>query len=182
MSIAAGAERKADGVLKIIRDMRATALTLTPSFASYLAEKSPEVLGMPASELGVRVIVAGGESGFENPAFRRSMARPWNTPHLFDWASASDAHPNVFCECEHKQGKHHLTPDLVLVELVDPATGAIKPLVDGAEGEYIFTHLDREACPLCATAPATCCACARRPAPAGARASAWRSSAAPTTC
>ncbi len=148
VSIAAGAERKAEGVLKIIRDMRATALTLTPSFASYLVEKSPEVLGVPANALGVRVIVGGGESGFENPAFRRAMAEAWGTDHLFDWASASDAHPNVFCECEHRQGKHHLTPDLVLVELVDPATGTIKPLVDGAEGEYIFTHLDREACPL----------------------------------
>lgn len=148
VSIPAGAERKADGVLRILRDMKATALTLTPSFASYLVEKAPEVLGIPARELGVRVIVGGGESGFENPSFRRAMEEAWGTPHLFDWASASDAHPNVFCECEHRQGKHHLTPDLVLVELVDPATGAIKPLVDGAEGEYIFTHLDREACPL----------------------------------
>ncbi|MFO1305984.1 MAG: hypothetical protein U1F54_19850 [Burkholderiales bacterium] len=148
VSIPAGAERKADGVLKLIRDLHATAMTLTPSFASYLAEKSQEVLGVPASELGVRVLVGGGEAGFENPSFRRAMAQAWGTEQLFDWASASDAHPNVFCECAHHAGKHHLTPDLVLVELVDPATGAIKPMVDGAEGEYIFTHLDREACPL----------------------------------
>ncbi len=148
VNIPAGAERKAEGVLRIIRDMRATAMTLTPSFASYLTEKSQEVLGVPASELGMRVLVGGGEAGFENPSFRRAMAQAWGTEHLFDWASASDAHPNVFCECEHHTGKHHLTPDLVLVELVDPATGAMKPLEDGAEGEYIFTHLDREACPL----------------------------------
>jgi phenylacetate-CoA ligase len=41
-----------------------------------------------------------------------------------------------------------MTPDLALVQLIDPATGAIKEISEGAEGEYIFTHLDRQACPL----------------------------------
>jgi phenylacetate-CoA ligase len=92
--------------------------------------------------------VGGGESGFEIPSFRREMEERWGTPHVYDWASASDAHPNVFAHCRHRNGKHHLTPDLVLVQLIDPVTGAQKPIEDGAEGEYIFTHLDREACPL----------------------------------
>lgn len=148
VSIPAGAERRADGVLKIIRDMKADALTLTPSFASYLVEKAPEVLGMEAKDLGVRIIVGGGESGFEIPSFRREMEERWGTPCVYDWASASDAHPNVFAHCVHRTGKHHLTADLVLVQLIDPATGALKPIEHGAEGEYIFTHLDREACPL----------------------------------
>jgi len=148
VSIPAGAERRAEGVLKIIRDMKADALTLTPSFASYLVEKAPEVLGMEAKDLGIRIIVGGGESGFEIPSFRREMEERWGTPCVYDWASASDAHPNVFAHCVHRTGKHHLTADLVLVQLIDPATGALKPIEDGAEGEYIFTHLDREACPL----------------------------------
>ena len=148
VSVPAGAERKAEGVLKIMRDIRATALVSTPSFASYLAEKAPEVLGCEASALGLRVVCGGGESGFEIPSFRREMERVWGTPHVYDWASASDAHPNVFAHCHVREGKHHLTPDLVLVELIDPATGELREMVDGAEGEYIFTHLDREACPL----------------------------------
>jgi len=148
VSIPAGAERRAEGVLKIIRDMKADALTLTPSFASYLVEKAPEVLGMEAKDLGIKIIVGGGESGFEIPSFRREMEERWGTPCVYDWASASDAHPNVFAHCVHRTGKHHLTADLVLVQLIDPATGALKPIEHGAEGEYIFTHLDREACPL----------------------------------
>src|SRR5688572_14058659 len=37
---------------------------------------------------------------------------------------------------------------MVLVQLIDPATGQVREIADGAEGEYIITHLDREACPL----------------------------------
>ena len=182
VSIPAGAERRAEGVLKIIRDMKADALTLTPSFASYLVEKAPEVLGMEAKDLGVKIIVGGGESGFEIPSFRREMEERWGTPCVYDWASASDAHPNVFAHCVHRTGKHHLTGDLVLVQLIDPATGALKPIEHGAEGEYIFTHLDREACPLLRYRTGDVLRRTRRRANAGAPGSGWTSSAAPTTC
>ena len=148
VDVPAGAERKADGVLKIARDVNATVFIGTPSFAAYLAEKAPEVLGIEAKELGLRVICGGGESGFELPSFQREMERVWGTPHVYDWASSSDAHPNVFTHCVHRNGKHHMTPDLALVQLIDPATGALKEMTEGAEGEYIFTHLDRQACPL----------------------------------
>ena len=148
VDVPAGAERKADGVLKIARDVNATVFIGTPSFAAYLAEKAPEVLGIEAKDLGLRVICGGGESGFELPSFQREMERVWGTKHVYDWASSSDAHPNVFTHCMHRNGKHHMTPDLALVQLIDPATGAMKEIGEGAEGEYIFTHLDREACPL----------------------------------
>lgn len=148
IDVPAGAERRAEGFLRTMRDVGATVYFGTPSFASYLAEKAPEVLGIEARELGMRVICGGGESGFEQPSFRREMERLWGTPHVFDLASSSDAHPNIFAHCQHRDGKHHLTPDLALVQLIDPATGAIMEMEDGAEGEYIFTHLSREACPL----------------------------------
>jgi phenylacetate-CoA ligase len=148
VSVPVGAERKADGLLKIARDVRATVFIGTPSFAAYLAERAPDVLGFPLAELGVRVVCGGGESGFEIPSFRREMGRSWGTPHIYDWASSSDAHPNVFAECHCRNGKHHLTPDLVLVQLIDAATGAVQELRHGAEGEYIFSHLSRRACPL----------------------------------
>src|SRR5690606_10730936 len=85
---------------------------------------------------------------FEQPAFQKQMETAWGTPHVYDWASSSDAHPNIFGHCQHREGKHHLTPDFALVELIDPETGELIEMVDGAQGEYIFTHLDRRACPL----------------------------------
>ena len=148
VDVPVGAERRAEGLLKIARDVNATVFIGTPSFAAYLAEKAPEVLGMEAKELGFRVICGGGESGFELPAFQSQMEKQWGTKHVYDWASSSDAHPNVFAHCMHRNGKHHMTPDLALVELIDPVTGELKEMGEGVEGEYIFSHLDREACPL----------------------------------
>jgi phenylacetate-CoA ligase len=148
IDIPVGAERKAEGMLKMAHAMKATVWIGTPSFAGFLADKCQEVLGIPPHELGLRIVCGGGESGFEQPAFQQKMEKAWGTPYVFDWASTSDAHPNVFAHCKHRNGKHHLTPDFALVELIDPATGKIVPMRDGAEGEYIFTHLDRRACPL----------------------------------
>ena len=148
IDIPVGAERKAEGMLVMARELKATVWIGTPSFAGFLAEKCEEVLGIKPDQLGLRVICGGGESGFEQPAFQKKMEDAFGTPHVYDWASTSDAHPNVFAHCRHRHGKHHLTPDFALVELIDPATGAIMPMADGVEGEYIFTHLDRRACPL----------------------------------
>ena len=146
--IPVGAERRAEGVLKVMQEMQATVWIGTPSFAGYLAEKAQEVLGVPASALGLRVLCGGGESGFELPSFRQQMEQAWGTPHVYDWASTSDAHPNVFAHCFQRTGKHQMTPDLALIQLIDPATGRELEITDGVEGEYIFSHLDREACPL----------------------------------
>jgi phenylacetate-CoA ligase len=147
-SIPVGSERRAEGMLRMMKEIRATAWIGTPSFMAYLTEKCREVLGMDPSELGVRVICGGGESGFELPEFRQKIEQAWGTPHVYDFASSSDAQPNNFSHCHVREGKHQTTPDMALVQLVDPATGALLPLEDGAQGEYIFTHLSRQACGL----------------------------------
>lgn len=148
LDVPVGAERRAEGMLKMAYEVKATVWIGTPSFAAYLAEKCEEVLGIPPSKLGLRVVCGGGESGFELPSFQKRMEEAFGTPYVFDWASTSDAHPNVFAHCKHRNGKHQMTPDFALVQLIDPQTGALKPMHDGAEGEYIFTHLDRQACGL----------------------------------
>jgi len=148
LDVPVGAERKAEGMLKMAKEVKATVWIGTPSFAAYLAEKCEEVLGIPPSALGLRVVCGGGESGFELPSFQKRMEEAFGTKHVYDWASTSDAHPNVFAHCKHRNGKHQLTPDFALVQLIDPQSGALVPMRDGAEGEYIFTHLDRQACGL----------------------------------
>jgi phenylacetate-CoA ligase len=148
LDIPVGAERKAEGMLKLAMEVKATVWIGTPSFAAYLAEKCEEVLGIPPRALGLRVVCGGGESGFELPSFQKRMEEAFGTRHVYDWASTSDAHPNVFAHCKHRNGKHQMTPDFALVQLIDPQSGALVPMRDGAEGEYIFTHLDRQACGL----------------------------------
>lgn len=148
VDVPVGTERKAEGLLRIARDIGATVLICTPSFAAYLAERCKDVLGIPSQELGIRIVCGGGEPGFELPGMRERLEEAFGTRRIFDLASSSDAHPNSFANCHVRCGKHHLTGDLVLVQLIDPASGAPMELRDGAFGEYIFTHLDRQACPL----------------------------------
>jgi phenylacetate-CoA ligase len=147
-SVPVGAEKRAEGMLRMMKEIRATAWIGTPSFMAYLTEKCREVLGMEPSDLGVRVICGGGESGFELPEFRRKIESAWGTPHVYDLASSSDAQPNNFSHCHRRDGKHQTTPDMALVQLVEPDSGRLLPLQDSAQGEYIFTHLSRQACGL----------------------------------
>lgn len=148
IDVPAGAEKRADGFLRLARDIGIDVLIATPSFVRYLGEKCEEVLGMPAKDLGVRILCGGGEPGFDLPGIREEIQNVWGTEHVYDLASTSDAHPNSFANCRFRGGKHHITPDLVLVQLIDPASGERLKIEDGVVGEYIFTHLDREACPL----------------------------------
>lgn len=148
VDIPVGAEAKTERMLRVAKDLGATVLVSTPSYAEYLAERCPEILGTKASDLGIKIVCGGGEAGFEVPATREKLEEAWGTKNIYDIASTSDAHPNMFANCSVRNGKHYMTPDLVLVELIEPESGRVVELNDGAEGEYVITHLDREACPL----------------------------------
>ena len=60
-----------------------------------------------------------------------------------------DVVPVYAAESDMRDGCHFLTPDMVVMEIVDPDTGKVLPM-DPAEieGEMVFTHIDREAAPL----------------------------------
>lgn len=148
INIPAGAEGGTERILRAIRDLRATVLLCTPSFAEYLGEKARDVLGVSARELGVRVLCGGGEPGFELPAIRAKLEHLWGTREIYDCGSMTDAHPNIFANCHVRLGKHQLTPDFGYIELVDPDSVAPIDIRDDVQGEYVFTHLAREGCPL----------------------------------
>ena len=60
----------------------------------------------------------------------------------------SDVWSTMAGECGHSEGLHLTTGGGALVELCDPETGAPRQLEDGATGELVWTHLEREASPL----------------------------------
>ena len=59
-----------------------------------------------------------------------------------------DISPTLWGECEAKAGMHFSGRGFVHFELIDPETGASKPIVDGAEGELVLTHLVNRSAPL----------------------------------
>jgi phenylacetate-CoA ligase len=60
----------------------------------------------------------------------------------------SDVWSTMAGACEEGAGLHLTTGDHAVLELVDPDSGDPVPLDDGAEGEFVWTHLRREASPL----------------------------------
>ncbi len=63
----------------------------------------------------------------------------WGEPAVCDLLAA---------ECDRRSGLHVLGSGTVLLELVDPETGAEVGPGDGGEGEVVLTHLERDATPL----------------------------------
>ena len=127
-----------------------------------LIEKiAPDVLiGMPtfiyhvlreAAETGhrwtnLKRIVLGGEKVADGLRARlRELASRLGSPEVAVMATYGFTEAKMaFCECPTAPGSggsgYHLSPDLGIVELVDPHSGT--PVPDGQPGEIVFTPLD----------------------------------------
>lgn len=134
-------------LLTSIRDLGGTVLTCTPSYAAYLAEYVRERLGGEPSELGLKRILLGGEPGGAIPAVRQQLAGDYGA-FITEGLGNADLIPVYAANCDELAGNHFLAPDYLLLELVDPASGATIAWEDGAEGELVATHLERDCVPL----------------------------------
>ena len=129
-----------------IRDLRATVLTCTPSYANYLAEWLGERGDDPA-ELGLQRILLGAEPGGAIPAVRQRLADTYQA-FVTEGLGNADLLPVYAGTCDDLAGNHLLAPDHLYFELVDSDTGADLEWEDGTEGELVATHLTRECVPL----------------------------------
>ena len=144
LPIGAGAT---DRLLDSIALMEADTLACTPSYALYLAEAARE-RGIDVAELPVTRLTVGAEPGGGVPAIRRQIEETWRAT-VTESVGNGDVVPIYAAESDVRDGCHFLTPDMVVMEIVDPDTGDVLPLDrDGIEGEMTFTHIDREAAPL----------------------------------
>jgi phenylacetate-CoA ligase len=147
VDIPIGAEAGAERLLRVQADQRPNLLIGTPHFLAYLAEQAPTVVGQKASELGVRALSVGGEPGAGLPAVRRNLEELWGATAR-EMLGGTDIACTYWGECEAADGMHFLSPDLMVAELIDPATGErVEPVAD-AEGELVYTALRRQASPL----------------------------------
>ena len=144
LPIGAGAT---DRLLDSIALMGADVLACTPSYALYLAEAARE-RGIDVAELPVTRLTVGAEPGGGVPAIRRQIEETWQAT-VTESVGNGDVVPVYAAESDVRDGCHFLTPDMVVMEIIDPDTGEVLPLDrDGVEGEMAFTHIDREAAPL----------------------------------
>jgi phenylacetate-CoA ligase len=147
VDIPIGAEAGAERLLRVQADQRPELLIGTPNFLAYLAEQAPVILGQDASDLGVRAISVGGEPGGGLPTTREKIEGLWGASSR-EMLGGTDLGCVYWGECEVQDGMHHHSPDLLVVELIDPDTGEVKVPVEGAEGELVYTALRRRASPL----------------------------------
>ncbi len=143
--IPVGAEGGTARLLQFAQLTKPKALLCTPSFAEHLIERAPELIGADVASLGIQILMCGGEPGAGNPAVRARLEAAYGA-QVFD--GMGGAWGFFMISCREHQGMHIVSPDLNLVEAIDPKTGQAAPIEDGTIAEMAFTALDWEAGPI----------------------------------
>lgn len=133
-------------LLRMWGDFRPTAIFCTPSYLSHLAGFARGT-GREPTELGLRLLVVGGEPGGDVPEIRARIGAEWGA-QVGDTYGLGEVWPTFAGQCEGRDGLHLTTSEALWWELADPATGSVLPPEPGAEGEIVYTHLQRDATPL----------------------------------
>ena len=133
-------------LLELIPRLGITAIFGTLSFPAYLAARARE-LGVDPHALGLRRIVTAGEPGAGLAAVRAEIEAAWGAG-VVDSFGMSDVWSTMGGACEQGEGLHLTVGEHAVLELVDPDSGEPVELEDGARGEFVWTHLRREASPL----------------------------------
>lgn len=136
-------------LIRTIIETGISAISCTPSYPSVLerviAEKFPD---LRPSELGLKLGLFGGEPGLDDPAYRQRIRDTWGMEPRNANYGVSDVFCNFASQCAHDTDLHFVAHDVLHVELIDPESGAPRPVESGITGELVLTHLDRECQPL----------------------------------
>ena len=133
-------------LLELIPALRITAIFGTLSFPAHLAGRAREA-GIEPRELGIRHIVTAGEPGAGLAAVRQEIEAGWGAS-VADSFGMSDVWSTMAGACGEGEGLHLTVGEHAVMELIDPDDGTPLELEDGAAGELVWTHLQREASPL----------------------------------
>lgn len=129
--------------LELMKELGATALACTPTYALRLAEVARET-GFDLADIPMKSTVHAGEPGASIPATKKRIQDAWNAS-CFDHAGASEVGAHSF-ECEIQPGGTHLIESEFIAEVLDPDT--LQPVTPGEKGELVITNLGRWAFPV----------------------------------
>ncbi len=136
-----------DRVVTTTRRLGGNVLHCTPSYAQYFADYLRKKQHMKPSELGFEKLVVGAEPGGGVPAIKKRLQEEYQCL-LSEGMGNSDAAPIIFGECPAQKGMHFCAQEYIFPELIDPDSGEVMEIKDGAEGELVYTLIDRECCPV----------------------------------
>lgn len=129
--------------LHMMRDLGATVICCTPTYALRLAEIAREQK-FDLRSIPVRALIHAGEPGANVAQTKARIESAWNAK-CFDHAGASEVGAYSF-ECELQPGGIHVIESEFIVEVLDPQTGKETP--PGETGELIVTNLGRPGFPV----------------------------------
>ena len=129
-----------------IQKLGATGISCTPSYGLYLIDwcQSHDI---DTRSLGLTNMITAGEPGGGDPLIRGRIEEAFGCK-VRESMGIGDISLSVWAEDDDGNGMHFMARGFVHVELIDPATGKPIPWEDGAEGELVYTALQRDAMPL----------------------------------
>ena len=128
--------------IMFIRDLNATILCCTPSYAAYLGESMKE-MGLKPEDIPLKAGIFGAEAWSEE--MRHDIENTLGIKAYDIYGLTELSGPGVSFECSAQSGMH-INEDHFIAEIIDPESGEVLP--DGEQGELVFTSIDKEAFPL----------------------------------
>jgi phenylacetate-CoA ligase len=129
--------------IKLMKDLGATVLCCTPSFAVYLAETMCAEGINPRADLKLRLGLFGAEPWSEKIRERVQLELGIEAYDVYGLTELCG--PGVSIECNAHNGLH-IWEDHFLAETIDPKTGESLPR--GEEGELVLTSLTKTGLPV----------------------------------
>jgi phenylacetate-CoA ligase len=143
-----GSDSGSARVLQFIDLCKPDFLICTPSFAEYLIQECPKVLGKPATELGLKGLGCGAEPGSGIAEVVARVKKGFGVDKMLDGIGGAHVFHGYGCGTEPYPGMHLVSEDHCILELLDLETREPVELAEGASGEMCYTYLDWEGSPL----------------------------------
>jgi phenylacetate-CoA ligase len=128
--------------IQFMRDLNATVICCTPSYAAYIGERLHE-MGFTPDDINLKAGIFGAEPWTEE--MRRDIETKLGIKAYDIYGLTEISGPGVSFECEEQTGMH-INEDHFIAEIIDPETGEVLP--EGEEGELVFSSITKEAFPL----------------------------------
>ena len=128
--------------IMFLRDLEATIICCTPSYAAYLGESMKE-MGLTPDDIPLKAGIFGAEAWSEE--MRKDIEKTLGIKAFDIYGLTELSGPGVAFECSAQSGMH-INEDHFIAEIIDPKTHEVLP--DGAQGELVFTAIDKKGFPM----------------------------------
>lgn len=129
--------------LHMMRDLGATVVCCTPTYALRLAEIA-RTENFDLRSIPIRALIHAGEPGANVERTKARIEAAWGAK-CFDHAGASEVGAYSF-ECELQPGGIHVLESEFIAEVLDPQSG--KEVLAGETGELVITNWGRPGFPV----------------------------------